>query len=100
MDSLSFKENTEYEIILSKLRLDEDRKRWVAWYPFNTSVERLIDNYAQARGCISRMEARLVKTRKLAEFNRQFQDNVDKGMFKALTPGEAGKYTWVRKLRR
>jgi hypothetical protein len=27
MDSLSFKENTEYEIILSKLSLDVDRKK-------------------------------------------------------------------------
>jgi hypothetical protein len=31
MDSLSFKENTEYEIILSKLKLDKERKKWVAW---------------------------------------------------------------------
>jgi hypothetical protein len=42
MDSLSFKENTEYEIILSKLRLDVDRKKWVAGYPFNTLIECLI----------------------------------------------------------
>jgi hypothetical protein len=56
MDSLSFKENTEYEIILSKLRLDVDWQQWVAGYPFNTMVEWLIDNYAQARGYMSRME--------------------------------------------
>jgi hypothetical protein len=30
MNSLSFKENAEYEIILSKLKLDEERKKWVA----------------------------------------------------------------------
>jgi hypothetical protein len=30
MDSLPYKENTKYEIILSKLKLDEGRKRWVA----------------------------------------------------------------------
>jgi hypothetical protein len=45
MDSLSY---TEYEIILSKLRLDVDRKKWVAGYPFNTLIECLIDNYNQA----------------------------------------------------
>ncbi len=28
MDSLTFKENTEYEVILSKLRLDVGRKKW------------------------------------------------------------------------
>jgi hypothetical protein len=44
MDCLTFKENTEYEVILSKLRLDVDRKNWVAGYPFNTMIERLIDN--------------------------------------------------------
>jgi hypothetical protein len=50
MDSLTFKENTEYEIILSKLHLDVERKQWIAGYPFNTLVERLVDNYNQARG--------------------------------------------------
>jgi hypothetical protein len=45
MDSLSFKENTEYEIILSKLKLDKKRKRWIALYLFHTMVGRLIDNY-------------------------------------------------------
>jgi hypothetical protein len=44
MDSLSFKENAEYEIILSKLKLDVNRKKWVAGYPFNTMFECLIDN--------------------------------------------------------
>ena len=76
MDSLTFKENTEYEVILNKLRLDVERKQWIAGYPFNTMVEKLIDNYNQARGCMSRMETRLVKKGRIAEFNRQFQDNV------------------------
>jgi hypothetical protein len=53
MDSLTFKENTEYEVILSKLHLDEERKQWIAGYPFNTLVEKLINNYGQARGCMS-----------------------------------------------
>jgi hypothetical protein len=37
-------------------------------------------NYNQARGYMSRMEARLLKTGRLDEFNRQFQDNVDRGV--------------------
>ncbi len=60
--------------------------------PVNILVERLIDNYVQARGCLSRMKARQLKMGRLAEFNRQFQDNVDRGVFKALTPGIASKY--------
>jgi hypothetical protein len=47
VDSLSLKENTVYEIILSKLKLNEQRKKWVAAYLFNTLVGKLIDNYSQ-----------------------------------------------------
>jgi hypothetical protein len=68
MDSLTFKENTKYEVILSKLKLDEGRKKWVAGYPFNTMIERLIDNYNQARRYMSKMQARLLKTGRLDEF--------------------------------
>jgi hypothetical protein len=92
MDSLSFKENTEYEIILSKLKLDEARKRWVAAYPFNALVGRLIDNYPQAREYMSKMEARLQKTGKWSKFNQQFQDNMDRGVFKQLSREEAKAY--------
>jgi hypothetical protein len=41
---------------------------------------------------MSRMEARLVKTGRLGEFNQQFQDNVDRGIFKALTRKETDVY--------
>jgi diacylglycerol kinase len=64
----------------------------VAVYPFNTKIERLIDNYSQARGYMAKMEARLVKTRRLDEFNRQFQDNVVRGVFQALSKEEASRY--------
>jgi hypothetical protein len=92
MDSLTFKENAEYEVILSKLRLDVERKQWIAGYPFNALVEKLIDNYGQARGCMSRMEARLLKKGRLEEFNRQFQDNVNRGVFKPIPREEADRY--------
>jgi hypothetical protein len=92
MDSLTFKENTEYEVILNKLHLDVERKQWIAGYPFNTLVEKLIDNYNQARGFMSRMETRLLKKGRIAEFNRQFQDNVDRGVFKPISREEATRY--------
>ncbi len=69
-----------------------DRKKWVAGYPFNTMVERLIDNYNQARGYMSNMEAWLLKSGRLDEFNQQFQDNVDKGVFKAVPREKADQY--------
>ncbi len=92
MDSLTFKENTEYEVILNKLHLDVERKQWIAGYPFNTLVEKLIDNYNQARGCMSRMEMRLLKKGRIAEFNQQFHDNVDRGVFKPISREEATQY--------
>ncbi len=96
MDSLNFKENAEYEIILSKLRLNVDRKKRVAGYPFNTMVEKLTDNYNQARGFMSKMEARLLKKGRLDKFNRQFQDNVDRGVFKAVPPPQGRRRTSTR----
>jgi hypothetical protein len=92
MDSLTFKENAEYEVILSKLRLDVGRKKWAAGYPFNTMVESLIDNYNQARGLMSTMKARLLKKGRLDEFNRQFQDNVDRGVIKPIPKEEVDRY--------
>jgi hypothetical protein len=73
MDNLPFKENTEYEIILSKLKLDEERKKWVTAYPSNAFVRKLIKNYSQARGCMMKMEARLEMTGRLEECDQQFQ---------------------------
>jgi hypothetical protein len=72
--------------------LDVERKKWIAGYPFNTLVEKLIDNYSQARGCMSRMEARMLKKGRLEEFNRQFQNNVDRGVFKPIPKEEANQY--------
>jgi hypothetical protein len=92
MDSLTFKENTKYEVILNKLHLDVGREQWIAGYLFNTLVEKLIDNYNQARGCMSWMETRLLKKGRIAEFNQQFQDNVDRGVFKPISSEEATQY--------
>ncbi len=69
-----------------------ERKKWIAGFPLNTMVERLIDYYDQARGDMSRMEARLLKSGSLEEFDRQFQDNVDRGVFKPIPKEEADRY--------
>jgi hypothetical protein len=69
-----------------------ERKKWIAGYPLNTLVEKLIDNYNQARGCMSRTEARLLKKGRLEEFNWKFQDKVDRGVFKPIPKGEANQY--------
>jgi hypothetical protein len=41
-DNLSFTENAEYKVILS----NNNRKKWVTAYLFNTYVQKLINNYA------------------------------------------------------
>jgi hypothetical protein len=42
--------------------------------------------------CMGKMETRLVKTGRLDEFNQQFKDNADRGVFKSLTRKEAEIY--------
>jgi hypothetical protein len=65
-----------------------NQKRWVAEYPFNTLVGRLIDNYSEAKGYMNKMETRLQKTGRLDEF----QDTVDRGVLRQLTRSVAEAY--------
>jgi hypothetical protein len=41
---------------------------------------------------MGKMEARLVRMGRLHEFNQQFHNNVDRGVFRALSKEEAGRY--------
>ncbi len=41
---------------------------------------------------MSKMETRLLKKGRIAEFNRQFQDNMNRGVFKPISREEAGRY--------
>jgi hypothetical protein len=74
MEGLSLKENAEYEVILGKLQLDSSRKKWVAAYPINIYI---INNYAQARSCMIRMEKRLDIMGRIEKSNKQYQDYID-----------------------
>jgi hypothetical protein len=56
INSLQFKENMCSEIILGQLRLDMYRKKMITAFPFITYVEKFINNYAQARNCVTIME--------------------------------------------
>jgi hypothetical protein len=84
MDSLTFKETKEYEIILDNLKYDKIKKKFIASYPFCLSPPTLMDNYRQAESIMFRQERRLIKTKRLEEFNEQFQDAVNRGVFKEL----------------
>jgi hypothetical protein len=41
---------------------------------------------------MSRMEARLLKKGRMDEFNQQFQDNIDRGVFKPIPREKADQY--------
>jgi hypothetical protein len=46
---------------------------------------KLIDNYAQARECKTKMESQLAKTRRMVEIIKQCQDNGNQGVSRKLT---------------
>jgi hypothetical protein len=88
MDSLTFKENKEYEIILDNLKYDKEKKKFIASYPFCVSPSVLGDNFRQAKGIMFKQEQRLVKQKRLDEFNEQFHDAVNRGVFRELKEEE------------
>jgi hypothetical protein len=51
----------------------------------STNVHKQIDNYNQAKGCMLCMEKRLAEAGRSDKFNKHFQDNVDRGVFRKLT---------------
>jgi hypothetical protein len=85
VDSLTLQENAKYEIILNKPCLGEGKKKGIASYLFIQNVHKLIKIYCQARGCMTRIEKIPVKAGKTLEFNKQFQDNVDRGAVRKLS---------------
>jgi hypothetical protein len=75
-DSISFKENQEYQVILDGLKFSATTKRWTASYPFCVPPTDLKYNYDQVRGYTVSMERRLNKQNRTKEFNQQFYDTV------------------------
>ena len=81
---ISFKEDQEYQVILDGLKFDEDRCKWTASYPFFVPPTELSDNFQQVKRYTENMERRLIKQNRVEEFNKQFQDTVDRGVFREL----------------
>ena len=92
MESLSWEENNELAIIEEGLVLDEDKCKWTAKYPFHTSPTILEDNKYQAKACMKRLEQQLIKKGDLDAFNQQFEETVERGVFKKLTEEEAAAW--------
>ena len=91
--SLSWKEQQELQEIEKGLELDTVNKKWTATYPMERDPSELKNNYNQAMSCMLSLEKRLKKTGQLDEFNLQFQDTVQRGVFRELTGEEQDQYT-------
>ncbi len=87
-DSLSFKENQEYQVILDGLMFDEKRGKWTASYPFCIPPSKLMDNFDQVYKYTLYQEKRLAKEGRTEEFNKQFYETVGRGMFREISRKE------------
>jgi hypothetical protein len=75
-------------VILDGLKFNEERCKWTASYPFFIPPSELRDNYQQVKAYTERMEKRLRKQGRVEEFNSQFRDTVERGVFKELSEEE------------
>ena len=81
---LSWQENTELKMIEDGLTFDINRKKWTAAYPYKTDPSALVNNYGQARAMMTNLEKRLKKQSMIEDFNVQFKETVDRGVFKKI----------------
>jgi hypothetical protein len=84
-DSLTFKEDQEYQVILEGLKFSRERGRWRATYPFHIPPSTLRDNYEQVFRYTLAQERRLAKQGRTEEFNEEFYKTVGRGVFKEIT---------------
>jgi hypothetical protein len=92
LQCLPWQENSELEADKG-LKLDVEAKKWTASYPFITPPTLLEDNYGRAVPYMHSMERRPAKQGNLEHFNKNFQETIDRGVFKKLTQEEADSYT-------
>jgi hypothetical protein len=87
-DSLTFKEDQEYQVILEGLEFNKGRGRWRVTYPFHIPPTTLKDNYQQVFKYTLAQEKRLAKQGRTEEFNAEFYKTVERGVFKEITKEE------------
>jgi hypothetical protein len=83
-DSLTFKENQEYQVILDGLKFDVDKRKWTMSYPFCIPATVLMDNYDQVYSHTLRQEKCLAKQGRTEDFNKQFYDTVGRGVVREI----------------
>lgn len=83
---ISWTDSKELEQIEKGLSLDTVEKKWTAEYPYKTDPSVLCNNFSQALHCMKRLEKRLAGNGKIDDFNAQFKDAVDRGVFEEIDP--------------
>jgi hypothetical protein len=91
-DSLTFKENQEYQVILNGLKFDEEQKKWTVSYPFCIPPSELMDNHDQVYKYTLYQEKMLARKGRTEEFNKQFYETVERGVFKEISQQEMKKW--------
>jgi hypothetical protein len=91
-DSLTFKEDQEYQVILEGLEFSKERGRWLAMYPFHIPPTTLQDNYQQVYKYTLAEEKRLARQGRTGEFNAEFYKTVERGVFKEITKEEVAAW--------
>lgn len=89
---ISYEEMLELTTIEKGLTLNTKDRFWVAEYPFKRDPGILQDNYSQAFACMSSTEKRLKKRNQLEDYNLQFKETVDRGVFQEISQEDAANY--------
>ena len=92
-NQLTWTENMELSQIEKGLSLDVDKKKWTSAFPFKTDPSILVNNYCQAYACLSSLERRLIRTGYLENFNQQFAECIERGVFELVGQQEVKEYT-------
>lgn len=74
------------------LKFDTLLKKWIAEYQYNTDPSILKDNYGQAFSCLKSLEKRLIKSNQMENFNEQFKDAIDRGVFEEISQDQMTSY--------
>jgi hypothetical protein len=90
--AITWQEAKELQEIERGLSLDTVRKKWTSAYPLARDPSDLKNNYGQARICLERLEKRLEKNQQMEDFDNQFMETVERGVFRKLPEQELLQY--------
>ena len=90
---INHEEGLELEAIQSKLFLDVENQKWTAEYPTKQDPSVLKNNFSQAFACMASTERRLEKRNQLHTYNEQFNETVERGVFKEISKEELSRYS-------